>query len=199
MDKNYKQYLPKINFTLEVLLKGLRNTNLRIDNISGGGGGSQDLQSVLDIGGSTTDKIIYMTNNKYGANTTIEIGGSLLESKNETGEILMQIESLGSGSRMFQFDNFGGVGPRRGTEVSGSYFRFISGAIGEEKIGGMVADSIQNNPQWNFPDKSGIVSLLEDILNPTLDTYATNAAAIFGGLPVGRIYKTVTGEIRIVV
>ena len=51
MDKNYKQYLPKINFTLEVLLEGLRRTNLRIDNISGSGGGSQDLQSVIDKGG----------------------------------------------------------------------------------------------------------------------------------------------------
>ena len=51
MDKNYKQYLPKINFTLEVLLEGLRSTNLRIDNISGSGGGSQDLQSVIDVGG----------------------------------------------------------------------------------------------------------------------------------------------------
>jgi len=35
--------------------------------------------------------------------------------------------------------------------------------------------------------------------NTTLSTYANNAAAIAGGLAVNTIYKTATGEIRIVV
>jgi len=34
---------------------------------------------------------------------------------------------------------------------------------------------------------------------PNAPTYATNAAAITGGLTVGTVYKTVTGELRIVV
>lgn len=32
-----------------------------------------------------------------------------------------------------------------------------------------------------------------------LSTYANNAAAVAGGLPVGAVYKTATGELRIVV
>ncbi len=32
-----------------------------------------------------------------------------------------------------------------------------------------------------------------------LSTYANNAAAVAGGLPVGAVYKTSTGELRIVV
>jgi len=40
---------------------------------------------------------------------------------------------------------------------------------------------------------------LDQLLNPVLSEYLTNADAILGGLPVGRIYKTPTGEIRIVV
>jgi len=34
---------------------------------------------------------------------------------------------------------------------------------------------------------------------PNSPTYATNAAAITGGLTVGTVYKTATGELRIVV
>ena len=41
--------------------------------------------------------------------------------------------------------------------------------------------------------------VIDSIMNPVLATYADNAAAIAGGLPVDRIYKTATGEIRIVV
>ena len=33
----------------------------------------------------------------------------------------------------------------------------------------------------------------------TLPTYATNVLAVAGGLAVGRVYKTATGELRIVV
>lgn len=42
-------------------------------------------------------------------------------------------------------------------------------------------------------------NVTNSVLNPTLATYASNVAAVTGGLPVGRMYKTATGEIRIVV
>jgi hypothetical protein len=44
--------------------------------------------------------------------------------------------------------------------------------------------------------------LISDILNlstSSLPTYADNAAAITGGLAVNKLYKTATGEVRIVV
>jgi hypothetical protein len=37
------------------------------------------------------------------------------------------------------------------------------------------------------------------VVGTILPTYANNAAAVSGGLAVGSIYKTVTGEVRIVV
>jgi hypothetical protein len=43
---------------------------------------------------------------------------------------------------------------------------------------------------------------IRDILNllgGTLSTYADNAAAVAAGLAVGRLYKTSTGEVRVVV
>lgn len=75
MDKNYKQYLPKINFTLEVLLEGLRSTNLRIDNISGGGGGSSPtLQGVLDAGNIATTPIVIKADTEEGTTIKSTIG-----------------------------------------------------------------------------------------------------------------------------
>ncbi len=38
-----------------------------------------------------------------------------------------------------------------------------------------------------------------NVVNASLPTYADNAAAITGGLAVNSIYKTATGEVRIVV
>jgi hypothetical protein len=37
------------------------------------------------------------------------------------------------------------------------------------------------------------------VLLPTIPTYADNAAAVAGGLPTNAVYKTATGELRIVV
>ena len=55
----------------------------------------------------------------------------------------------------------------------------------------------------NFPAKpTGTYTLatLDDILNINLDSrvYATNAAAISGGLTTNDVYRTSTGELRIV-
>ncbi len=52
-----------------------------------------------------------------------------------------------------------------------------------------------------FPAKTTgnyTIATIED-LDGALPTYATNAAAITGGLPINKRYKTATGEVRIVV
>lgn len=43
-----------------------------------------------------------------------------------------------------------------------------------------------------------IIEIL-NLIGGTFPTYADNAAAVAGGLAVGRLYKTSTGEVRIVV
>jgi hypothetical protein len=51
-----------------------------------------------------------------------------------------------------------------------------------------------NNATKNFK-LSDVISLI----GSTLMTYANNAAALSGGLTVGALYKTATGEVRVVV
>lgn len=43
------------------------------------------------------------------------------------------------------------------------------------------------------------ISDILSLLGGSLSTYADNAAALSGGLSVGSIYKTSTGEVRVVV
>lgn len=43
------------------------------------------------------------------------------------------------------------------------------------------------------------ISQILSLLGSSLSSYANNAAAIAGGLSVGSLYKTPTGEVRIVV
>lgn len=170
MDKNYKQYLPKINFTLEVLLEGLRSTNLRIDNISGGGGGSQDLQSVLDNGNEATDKILQMW-----ASPT---GSTELRLNSQTSYVAISPGVIN-------------VGTQDGKSIT----------INKDKIQVINGGS----SQFNFPSKIDgnlhTLATLDDILKINLDSrvYASNATAISGGLVAKDLYRTSTGEIRIVV
>lgn len=59
-------------------------------------------------------------------------------------------------------------------------------------------------PNYNLPSYrylqqvAATINELKTILKD-MDTYANNAAAVAGGLSVGDIYKTATGEVRIVV
>jgi hypothetical protein len=47
--------------------------------------------------------------------------------------------------------------------------------------------------------KSFVIADVLALLGSTFPTYANNAAAIAGGLAVNGLYKTATGEVRIVV
>jgi hypothetical protein len=55
-------------------------------------------------------------------------------------------------------------------------------------------DISSNNATKNFK-LSDVISLI----GSTLLTFANNAAALSGGLTVGDLYKTATGEVRVVV
>jgi len=55
-------------------------------------------------------------------------------------------------------------------------------------------DISSNNATKNFK-LSDVISLI----GSTLLTFANNAAALSGGLTIGDLYKTATGEVRVVV
>jgi hypothetical protein len=64
--------------------------------------------------------------------------------------------------------------------------------IGTTGSGGYISTSNNGNIELN-PNGTGCVKITN------IQTYANNAAAVTGGLAVNSVYKTVTGELRIVV
>lgn len=64
-------------------------------------------------------------------------------------------------------------------------------ALDDFVIGTDVSD---DNNTKNF-----VFSDILALLGTTFPTYADNAAAVAGGLAINRLYKTATGEVRIVV
>jgi hypothetical protein len=72
-----------------------------------------------------------------------------------------------------------------------SYPAISAPALDDILIG---TDISNNNATKNFK-LSDVISLI----GSTLLTFANNAAALSGGLTVGALYKTATGEVRVVV
>ena len=72
-----------------------------------------------------------------------------------------------------------------------STYSVLSTPIATDKLIG--TDVTTNNETKNFT----IDSLFTVIV--TLPVFANNVAALAGGLVIGRLYKTATGEVRIVV
>jgi hypothetical protein len=72
-----------------------------------------------------------------------------------------------------------------------STYSVLSTPIATDKLIG--TDVTTNNETKNFT----IDSLFTVVV--TLPVFANNVAALAGGLVIGRLYQTVTGEVRIVV
>ena len=160
--KNYKWFDSPNK--LRIILEELYNS------IGGGsGGGTQDLQSVLNNGNQSTNQEILLI-------------GTQIVGRN------------GDSSKSLVFDVQDGA-------------IILNNLDGGNVLGQVTlrADNVTNSfYDLNFPDKpTGTYTLatLDDILNINLDSrvYATNAAAISGGLTVNDVYRTSTGELRIVV
>ena len=160
--KNYKWFDSPNK--LRAILEELYNS------IGGGsGGGTQDLQSVLNNGNQSTNQEI----------------------------LLIGTQIVG----------------RNGDSSKGLLFDVQDGAIILNNLDGgnvlgqvtLRADNVTNSfYDLNFPAKpTGTYTLatLDDILNINLDSrvYENNAAAISGGLTTNDVYRTSTGELRIVV
>lgn len=85
---------------------------------------------------------------------------------------------------------------------------FISGYLKDtnisltDKLLGTDADNSLLTKNFEISDLISFIKSTETFVSKTgmvLPTYANNAAAISGGLAVNSIYKTSTGEVRIVV
>ena len=218
----YKNQIPLIKFTDTEEIFNVKNSKLNIspslseteiildetdlELISGlgGAGGSQDLQSVL-LNNPISDQYITLTSN---LETLINISanaigfseggkGSGMSSSSialyESGigvEITKDFTKFSDGIKDFVIT--AGIVSYGNPYVRNSKLDFIS--LGSTNI---------VNLKLPFNKQTGeyTVSTLEDILSlgSLIPTYATNAAAITGGLVVDNIYKTATGELRIVV
>ena len=144
----------------------------------GSGGGSQDLQSVLDEGRNVTfnsSEEILMTWFKgvnFQSQIYITYNGLSIASPTGITSVFSDNISFGNWTRL-QAEP--GHAP--------TYYTFLQ---------------LPNKPERVKPF---ILATLDDILKINLDSrvYANNAAAISGGLTVNDVYRTSTGELRIVV
>lgn len=160
----------------------LDETDLELISGLGGAGGSQDLQSVLDIG-----SYAYISNTDATANSYIEINGyqAGIEHTNS---------NTGNRSLIYVGEN----SPRLTAVVDAFGTPLITTLIFQEPIaiGTGAVISIPAKPIGVY-----IIATTDDILHINLDSriYTDNAAAISGGLVAKDLYRTSTGEIRIVV
>ena len=188
--KNYKWFDSPNK--LKPILEELYNS------IGGGsGGGTQDLQSVLDNEKTATFE-----------NSTIEIlSGTpndrffdiIIKNFDETvfSRFIVSNYGIAIGS--------GNSNANAHTFIENGKLSFVQNdIINSGTIAVIFPEQINESCVLTFPAKpTGTYTLatLDDILKINLDSrvYATNAAAILGGLTIDDVYRTSTGELRIVI
>ena len=166
---------------------------------SGGSGGSQDLQSVLDNGTTATADNGLSECSLLGGGTNkrsfsfISQDGAGFSSQLVLGKQNILLSNGNSAG------GFGAISVQQGlTFTHGNLVtnKFTSVAFLEPEV---------LNITLYFPSKPNVgqytIATLDDILKIDLDSrvYANNAAAITGGLTAKDLYRTATGELRIVV
>ena len=164
---NIKNFKNELNTSLSEMELILTESDLEL--LSGGGGGTQDLQSVLNNGNQSTNQEILLI-------------GTQIVGRN------------GDSSKSLVFDVQDGA-------------IILNNLDGGNVLGQVTlrADNVTNSfYDLNFPDKpAGTYTLatLDDIKKIDLSdrVYEDNAAAILEGLTVNDVYRTSTGELRIVV
>jgi hypothetical protein len=199
----YKYQIPLIKFTdteeifniknfKSELSSSLSETEIILDEndleliSSGGGGGSQDLQSVLTQGNSTI--LDFYKELSYPGLASLKAG---------------VIPLIGSGAPPFtgaSVDLENGRYMKAGFLASEGVALFVETNMNDQ-LELTTAKSLFFKFPVDKPEANYILATLDDILNINLDSrvYANNAAAITGGLVVKDLYRTATGELRIVV
>ena len=199
--KNYKWFDSPNK--LKPILEELYNS------IGGGsGGGTQDLQSVLDNGG------VYISDDDTGERRIIAFRNTdnqksplfYIDSNNPTGQV------GGSIAISENFVSLSGFGNGFSNQYAGNY-QVLLGRINIIQNFDSIApsattlsftenlDEITNLFLPAKPSGDYTLATLNDILKINLDSrvYANNAAAITGGLTAKDLYRTATGELRIVI
>ena len=185
---NIKNFKNELNTSLSEMELILTEDDLEL--LSGGsGGGSQDLQSVLDEG-NTTDNEFY---NLYD----LDLGAGVATIK--TGVI----NSIGGFNKINGIElQTLGITNQVGFEIDkGGYIRsYASGARSNNHNLGFYLQFSKPNPSYPNIDIYTLATL-DDIKKIDLSDriYANNAAAITGGLTTNDVYRTSTGELRIVI
>ena len=189
--KNYKWFDSPNK--LKPILEELYNS------IGGGsGGGSQDLQSVINNGNyaGVSEEFSY-----------IQLLGGNIQDRNVEVSITNADFSAGSNLNM---SNNHAILSNSGNNTTGA----LSIDSGEVILKQNVTNDSTKRIEVGFEDPIGSAYLkfpakpigtytlatLDDILKINLDSrvYATNAAAISGGLTTNDVYRTSTGELRVV-
>ena len=115
----------------------------------------------------------------------------------------------GGGTLVFSADGaqmqFGGALPHRLQSTAAQPFRFTTNAKDvwmSEAVDGLEFGSARDTNLYRSAAstlKTDDALIVGGALTVTTSTYADNAAADSGGLAVGSVYKTATGELRVVV
>ena len=189
--KNYKWFDSPNK--LRTILEELYNS---IGGGSGGGGG--DLQSVLNAGNYA---------GVSGEFSYIQLLGGNIQDRNV--EVSITNADFSAGSDLSMNNNHARLSNSRNNTTGA-----LSIDSGEVTLKQNVTNDSTKRIEVGFEDPIGSAYLnfpakptgtytlatLDDILNINLDSrvYATNAAAISGGLTTNDVYRTSTGELRIV-
>ena len=173
---NIKNFKNELNTSLSEMELILTESDLEL--LSGGGGGTQDLQSVLDEGRNVT------------FNSFEEIQMTWFDGVDFQSQIFIS------------YNGFSIASPTGGTAVFSDNIAFGNWTRLQAEPGHAPTYytflQLPNKPERVEPF---ILATLDDIKKIDLSDriYANNAAAITGGLTLNDLYRTSTGELRIVV
>ena len=154
------------------------------------GGGTQDLQSVLDNGSDTFDKYISITDSLNRDSIVLSPNIIQLSNSDINSFLLRDYLQL----------NAEGISSARTTTGEEFVNHIASGVVTINAFPTTVGTRLFNYPVTK-PSGTYTLATLDDIkkIDLTGRVYANNATAISGGLTVNDVYRTSTGELRIVV
>lgn len=158
-----------------------------------GGGGTQDLQSVLDNGNTAIDLGINLENTNNS--NYVEINSNYIQLDNpSTNQYIKLLSDDIQDVNISIFDN--NISSILSIKKDSLFWN--NGSSSNELV---LNRTSSDNATYSFPEKpvgTYTLATLDDIQAP-LPTYTDNAAAIVGGLETDKWYKTATGELRVVV
>jgi len=181
-------------------------------------GGTQDLQSVLDAGNIATTPIVIKADTEAGTTIKSTIGTQGISMEVKEGSVGNMVTFGASNIELYSWDepysSWIGTASLNSLRnpLTGNSYGILTLNDGLNHAAYLMAHppvdgvSVAGGEFYLPRKKEGIttprtLATLDDILNINLDSrvYANNAAAISGGLVAKDLYRTATGELRVVV